>query len=108
MINCSQHKISSSEEAILRGREGYRVIARRGAVCFDTGQYLRELHPTYHTSWSQFLDLYDAAIAHSDRAAIRAVVDRLTSTAFTTTIRGLMDRDKSLYQLLLALEVKLT
>lgn len=53
----------------------------------------------------RYLSLYDAAIAHSDRASVRAVLDRLTLAAFTTTVRGLMERDRTLYQLLLALEV---
>ena len=74
-------------------------------MCFDAGQYLREVDPTYQAAWSRFLALYDAAIAHSDRASVRAVLERLTHTAFTATARSLMERDRTLYQLLLALEV---
>ena len=39
------------------------------------------------------------------RAAVKAVVDRLMSTAFVATTRSLMERDKAIYCLLLALEV---
>ncbi len=51
----------------MRAREGFRVIAQRGAVCFDTTQYLREINPLYMTSFNQYLTLYDSAIGHSDR-----------------------------------------
>ena len=57
------------EEAIERGREAFRPIALRGAVCFDTVQHLREVHPLYQLSFRQFLYIYDTSIAHSDRMA---------------------------------------
>ena len=56
------------EEAIERGREAFRPIALRGAVCFDTVQHLREVHPLYQLSFRQFLYIYDTSIAHSDRS----------------------------------------
>ena len=63
----SQARVDAAEDSISRAREGYRMIATRGAVCFDTTQYLREINPLYQTSFNQYLELYDAAIAHSDR-----------------------------------------
>ena len=39
------------------------------------------------------------------RTAVKAVVDRLVTMAFVTTIRSLFDRDKPVYSLLIALEV---
>lgn len=41
-----------------------------------------------------------------NRASVKTVVDRLTWSAYSTTVRMLMDRDKAIYQLLLALEVR--
>ena len=64
----SQCRVDSAEENIMRAREGFRVIAQRGAICFDCTQYLREIDPIYQTSFLQFLDLYDSAISHSDRS----------------------------------------
>lgn len=63
----SQLRVLGSEEAIDRGREAYRPIAMRAAVCFDTAQYLREVDSLYQMSFYQFLNIYDTAIAHSDR-----------------------------------------
>ena len=39
------------------------------------------------------------------RAAVKVVVERLTFSTFITTTRSLMERDKPLYTLLIALEV---
>ena len=101
----SQLRVRSSEEAIERGREAYRPIALRASVCFDTAQYLREVNPLYQFSFAQFLTIYDAAIAHSDRASVKTVVERLTWSAYTNGVRMLHERDRAIYQLLLALEV---
>ena len=54
----------------MRAREGFRIIANRGAVCFDTTQYMREINPLYQFSFEQFVELYDTAISHSDRYVI--------------------------------------
>jgi dynein heavy chain len=51
----------------MRAREGFRPIAQRAAVLFDTSQYMREVSPLYKMAYNQYLDLYDAAISHSDR-----------------------------------------
>ena len=63
-------RVKSGIEAITRAREGFRQIAKRGAVCFDISQYMCEINPLYQTSMALFLDVYDAAIAHSDRSVI--------------------------------------
>lgn len=39
------------------------------------------------------------------RSAMKAVIDRLTYSAFSTTARGILERDRQVYALLLAIEV---
>ena len=56
-----------SEGSILKARDGFRSIAQRAAVCFDVTQYMREVNPLYQISYNRFLDIYDAAISHSER-----------------------------------------
>lgn len=99
-------RISTSESSIQKAREGFRVIAQRAAVCFDTTQYMREINPLYQTSFSQFVSVYEAAISHSDRSAVKVLIDKLTHSAYTTTARSLQERDRPLYALLLAIEVR--
>ncbi|XP_059166583.1 dynein axonemal heavy chain 8-like [Physella acuta] len=102
----SQARVQAGEDSILKAREGFRAIAQRAAVCFDTTQYLRDINILYQTSFKQFLSLYLAAIAHSERSAMKAVIDRLTYSAFSTTARGILERDRQVYALLLAIEVE--
>ncbi|XP_077863125.1 dynein axonemal heavy chain 5-like [Saccoglossus kowalevskii] len=102
----SQERIRLSENSIKNAREGYRAVALRGAVCFDTTRTMAEINPIYQTSWQQFLETYDVSIKHSDRAAVKAVVDRLTLAAYTTTAKSLLERDRIIYSILLALEVE--
>ncbi|XP_035829673.1 dynein heavy chain 5, axonemal isoform X2 [Aplysia californica] len=102
----SQCRVQTGEDSIMKAREGFRIIAQRAAVCFDTSQYMREIHPLYQSSFKQFMSLYQAAIAHSERSAVKAVIDRLTYSAFTTMARGLLERDRFIFALLLAIEVE--
>ena len=66
-ISFSQGRVEMSEASILKARDGFRSIAQRAAVCFDVTQYMREVSPLYQTSYIRFLDLYDAAVSHSER-----------------------------------------
>ncbi|XP_025098007.1 LOW QUALITY PROTEIN: dynein gamma chain, flagellar outer arm-like [Pomacea canaliculata] len=99
-------RIATGENSIFKAREGFRVIAQRAAICFDTTQYMREINPLYQTSFNQFEELFKAAISHSDRLAVKALIDKLTFSAYTTTARSLLERDRLLYSLLLAIEVE--
>ncbi|KAJ8314956.1 hypothetical protein KUTeg_007106 [Tegillarca granosa] len=56
----------------MQNREGFRIIAKRGAVCFDTTQYMREVNDLYQISYQQFLTLFDTAIVHSESSAVMA------------------------------------
>lgn len=101
-----QTRARGIENSILQSREGYRPIARRAAVMFDVARIMAEISPAYQTSLAQFLVVFDAAIKHSERTAVKAVVERLTQSSFYTTARALFERDRLLFALLCALEVE--
>ncbi|KAK3735811.1 hypothetical protein QZH41_019912, partial [Actinostola sp. cb2023] len=67
---------------------------------------MAKTNPAYQTSLSQFLVVVDAAITHSERTAVKAVVERLGHSAFYTTARSLFEQDRPLFALLTALEVE--
>ncbi|PIK47982.1 putative dynein heavy chain 5, axonemal-like [Apostichopus japonicus] len=102
----SQERVQISESAIHNAREGYRAVAKRGAVCFDVSRSMVEINPIYQTSWQQFLEVYDVSIKHSERSAVKAVVDKLTSYAFQSSARALLEKDRFIYAFLLSLEVE--
>ncbi|XP_068697910.1 dynein axonemal heavy chain 8-like [Montipora foliosa] len=101
-----QTRARGIENSILQSREGYRPIARRAAVMFDVARIMAEINPAYQTSLAQFLTVFDAAIKHSERSAVKAVVERLTQSSFYTTARALFERDRLPFALLCALEVE--
>ena len=45
-------------------------------------------------------------IIYQIRSAVKAVIDRLTFSAYTTAARGMLERDRFIYALLLAIEVR--
>ncbi|KAK6187606.1 hypothetical protein SNE40_005595 [Patella caerulea] len=102
----SQGRVEMSVYSIKKAREGYRTIAQRAAVCFDTAQYMREINPLYQISFKQYVSQYEAAISHSERSAVKAVIEKITNSAFFTTARGLLERDRQIYALLLAIEIE--
>ncbi|XP_048577711.1 dynein axonemal heavy chain 8 isoform X3 [Nematostella vectensis] len=94
------------ENSLLQSREGFRPIARRAAVMFDVARIMAEINPSYQTSLAQFLIVFDAAITHSERTAVKAVVERLGQSAFYSTARSLFEQDRPLFAILTALEVE--
>ncbi|XP_052807484.1 dynein axonemal heavy chain 5-like isoform X7 [Mya arenaria] len=102
----SQTRVELSEGSILKARDGFRSIAQRAAVCFDVTQYMREANPLYQISYERFLDIYDSAISHSERSAVKAVLEKVTTHAYYYTARALMEKDRFIYALALALEVE--
>ena len=105
LLSFSLCRIAMSTSSIQKARETFRVIAQRAAVCFDTTQYMRQINPLYQTSFSQFRQLFEAAISHSDRSAVKQLIDKLTQSAFQSTTRSLFERDKLVYALLRSIEV---
>ncbi|WAR07684.1 DYHG-like protein [Mya arenaria] len=85
----SQTRVELSEGSILKARDGFRSIAQRAAVCFDVTQYMREANPLYQIS-----------------SAVKAVLEKVTTHAYYYTARALMEKDRFIYALALALEVE--
>ncbi|KAK3577475.1 hypothetical protein CHS0354_032326 [Potamilus streckersoni] len=99
-------RVANSENSIQKSKEGFRQIAQRAAVCFDVSQYMREINPLYQISYSCFLRLFEGAIAHSERIPPKQVLEKVTSTAYNYTARSLLERDRFIFALLLAIEVE--
>lgn len=68
-MGCFQRlmKNDAAEDILLHAREGFREIAVRGAVMFDSARMLQQLNKIYDTSYKQLLELFDVSVAHSER-----------------------------------------
>lgn len=54
------------------------------------------------------LEGHENDVFYCSRASIKAVIDRLTQSAFLAAARGYPEKDRFLYVLLLAIEVKIS
>ncbi|XP_069461306.1 uncharacterized protein [Ambystoma mexicanum] len=99
-------KMVASQKTILHAREGFREIAVRGTVMFDTAQAFRQFNWMYQTSFTQLLELYDMSVAHSERSSVKGVISCLTHNIFSYVTKSLLEKDRLVYALLIAFEVE--
>ncbi|XP_069830783.1 uncharacterized protein [Dendropsophus ebraccatus] len=85
---------------------GFREIAVRGAVMFDTARMLQQLNTMYDSSYRQLLQLFDISVAHSERYSLKGIVACVTSNIFSYIARSLLERDRMVYALLVTFEVE--
>ncbi|KAJ1151043.1 hypothetical protein NDU88_003830 [Pleurodeles waltl] len=99
-------KIAASQKTILHVREGFREIAVRGTVMFDTAQKILQLNPMYQTSFPQLMELFDLSVAHSERSSVKGVLACLTHNIFSYVTKSLLEKDRLVYALLVTFEVE--
>ncbi|MBN3318102.1 DYH6 protein, partial [Atractosteus spatula] len=99
-------KLALLEKTALTAREGFRDLADRAALMFDTANTMRQVNPAYHISFSQLLEVFDSSAVHSERFSIKTLVDRLTYNIFCYIGRYMLERDQMVYTLLLAFEIE--
>lgn len=66
----------------------------------------------YQTSLRQFLQLFDISMAHSAKSPfttkrIQNIIDYLTYLTFTYTTRGVYEKDKFLFTILMTLQIQM-
>ncbi|XP_066569884.1 dynein axonemal heavy chain 8 [Amia ocellicauda] len=99
-------KLAELEKSTLAAREGFRLIADRAALMFNLSNTMRQVNPVYHISFDQLLEVFSAAIVHSERYSIKTLVERITYNLFCYIGKYIMERDQMVYTLLLALEIE--
>ena len=98
---------------ILAAREEYRPVAVRGSVLYFLIVEMSQVNPMYQTSLKQFLAVFDEAVAKSKvdkkilNMRIPSILEYLTKTTYSYTIRSLYEKDKFVFTLLLALKIDL-
>ncbi|XP_052089132.1 uncharacterized protein LOC127725852 isoform X10 [Mytilus californianus] len=102
----SQSRVEERQGELTKNTDTNRNVAVRAAVCFDVAQYMREVNALYQISFTQFLTLFDYAITQSEPSQDQAMIDKITYTTHNFVARGLMERDRHLFSLLLAIEVE--
>ncbi|RLN86351.1 hypothetical protein BBJ28_00004571 [Nothophytophthora sp. Chile5] len=106
-------KILAAEE-VKRGidekREHYRPVATRGSVLYFGVVDFAAVNSMYQTSLDQFLELFVRAIDEAERSALASkrvthILETLTYIVFRYVSRGLYDRHRLSFVLMLALKI---
>ncbi|XP_013102946.2 dynein axonemal heavy chain 8 [Stomoxys calcitrans] len=99
-----------TEAKINVAREEYRPVATRGSVLYFLVCSMANVNMMYQTSLVQFLDRFDASMHLSAKTQItqkriKIIIDYLTFEIYRYKSRGLYEKDKFLFVLLMALNI---
>jgi len=92
--------------------EDYRPVATRGSIIYFLICDMSLINVMYQTSLQQFLDLFDQAMNEAPSAAttsarIKNIIDEATYLTFFYICRGIFERHKLIYILMLTLKIQL-
>eukprot|EP00741_Cyanophora_paradoxa_P017811 tig00021017_g17202.t1 len=103
---------SETEKKIVVAREEYRPVATRGSILYFLISEMAQVNVMYQTSLVQFLGLFDLSIARSEKAPlpskrIQNIIEYLSYATYCYITRGLFERHKIMFALLMALKVQM-
>lgn len=111
-----KEKLENAAEAndrISAAREEYRPIATRGSLIYFLVVDMASINVMYQVSLQQFLALFDYSILTSDRAPLASkrignVIEFLNYHLTSYIQRGLFERHKQIWTLMLAMRIQST
>eukprot|EP01038_Epipyxis_sp_PR26KG_P006437 gene6437-8857_t len=94
-------------------REQYRPVATRGSVLYFSIVDMTQVNSMYQTSLDQFQLLFDKSMEVSEKAALASkrvnnIIDSMTYITYRYINRGLYERDKTSFKLILAFKILVT
>jgi dynein heavy chain len=109
-IEISQRRLESEEKKVEidQTRELYKSIAVRGSILYFVIADLANIEPTYQYSLSYFSKLFEMVISTSPQAdtvdaRIDILLKNITETIFQNVSRGLFNKDKLIFSLIVAI-----
>ena len=88
------------------------VVATRGSVLYFVIVEMSVVSVMYQTSLRQFLQVFDLSMARSTKSPVTKrridnIIEYLTFSTFAYTARGLYEKDKFLFTILMTLKIQL-
>jgi dynein heavy chain, axonemal len=88
------------------------TVATRGSVLYFLIVEMSIVNTMYQTSLKQFLQVFDLSMARSTKSPvttkrIQNIIEYLTFSTFAYTVRGLYEKDKFLFTILMTLKIQL-
>ena len=111
-----KEKLIAADEtrsSINEKREQYRPVATRGSVMYFAIVEMSLVNVMYQTSLDQFQGLFSKAMDLAEKASLASkrvnnIIDTMTYTVYRYINRGLYERDKLSFKLILTLKILLT
>ena len=105
LVESAEKKIEINDK-----REIFRPVAARGAVLYFCIVEMSLVNWMYNTSLSQFIELFEWSILNSPKAQlpkerVERIVTWLTMKVYRYINRGLFERDKTTFKLMMCLKI---
>ena len=109
-VNKKLQVAAETQKKISTAREEFRSVANRGSILYFLIVDLTKINIMYQTSLKQFLVLFDNSVtkskpSHAVEKRLANILDFLTKSVWKYTNRGLYEKHKFLFTLLLALKI---
>ena len=102
-----------TKTSINEKREQFRPVATRGSVLYFSIVEMSLVNPMYQTSLNQFLDLFMKSMDVAEKAAlaskrVQSIITSMTYIVYRYINRGLYEKNKLTFVLLLTLKILVT